>query len=173
MPRRSKGPRLYLQPTRRYPDGRLRSKPMWVIRDGDTKRGTGFSQGEAAKAQTALANYILSKSGAPRTRDRHPAFVKVADVISIYTDDVVAKHARPHETAARLERVLDYFGELMLSDVSGARVGSTPAGAGTPRRRGASSKICRRRSGITGERDSARRSRRSCCRSVRRRASVG
>jgi hypothetical protein len=36
-------------------------------------------------------------------------------VISVYADDVLATHARPKEAAARLDRVLDYFGEMTLA----------------------------------------------------------
>jgi hypothetical protein len=36
-------------------------------------------------------------------------------VASIYAEDVAGKHARPKETAARLDRVLDYFGDKTLS----------------------------------------------------------
>jgi integrase len=118
MPRRSKGPRLWLQPARRDAEERILERPVWVIRDGSLKRSTGLGEGEAAKAQTALAEYILARSNAPRGRDRDPAEVRVADVISIYSDDVVAKHARPHETAARLERALDYFGDMTLDQVN-------------------------------------------------------
>jgi integrase len=39
-------------------------------------------------------------------------------VISIYVDDVVSGHARPKETAERLERVLDYFEESTLAGLN-------------------------------------------------------
>ena len=35
-------------------------------------------------------------------------------MISIYADDVAVKHARPRETGARLERLLDFFGNESL-----------------------------------------------------------
>jgi integrase len=118
MPRRSKGPRLWLQPARRGKDGKLFERAVWVIRDGGLKRSTGFGPNEAEKAQTLLANYIIGRTTAPRNRDRDPAIVKIADVISIYSDDVVSRHARPHETAERLSAILDYFGEMTLSQVN-------------------------------------------------------
>lgn len=117
MPRRSKGPRLWLQPERRRDDGSSESA-VWLIRDGATKRSTGASPRELAKAETALAEYILGKSRAPRVSNRDPAQVRVADVITIYSDDVASKHARPRETAARLDHLLDYFGELTLAQVN-------------------------------------------------------
>lgn len=117
MPRRSKGPRLYLQPERKRADGSV-ERAIWVIRDGPVKRSTGYGPREPAKAQTALATYILSKSKASRFSNRDPAQVRIADVISIYSDDVAHKHARPGETAARLGRVLDHFGDMTLADVN-------------------------------------------------------
>jgi hypothetical protein len=39
-------------------------------------------------------------------------------VIAIYGQDVVAKHARPEESSARLDRILDYFGEKTLADLN-------------------------------------------------------
>jgi hypothetical protein len=113
MPRRSKGPRLYLQPARRDADGRLIEQAVWVIRDRDIKRSTGAGEGEIGKAEGALRNY-LNHTAAPRIRDRDPAAVPIANVIAVYTEDVVAKHARPNETAARLGRILDHFGENTL-----------------------------------------------------------
>jgi integrase len=117
MPRRSKGPRLWLQKSRRRDDGTT-ERSVWIIRDGTTKRSTGFGPRQAIEAQRALADYILEKSHAPRTGNRDPANVKVADVISIYADDVAHRHARPKETAARLGRLLDFFDETTLAEVN-------------------------------------------------------
>lgn len=117
MPRRSKGPRLWLQPERKRDDGTL-ERSVWVIRDGATKRSTGASARELAKAETALADYILGKSKVSRVSNRDPSQVRIADVIAIYSDDVAGKHARPLETAARLGKLLDHFGDLTLSVVN-------------------------------------------------------
>jgi integrase len=117
MPRRTKGPRLWLEPARKHRDGRIR-QAVWVIRDGSIKRSTGACAGETAKAARALADYIIAKSGAPRVSNRDPAQVRVPDVIAIYADDVAPRHARPDETAARLGRILDYFGDMVLADIN-------------------------------------------------------
>lgn len=113
MPQRAKGPRLWLEPAR---NGRRAS---WVIRDGKVKRSTGFGEDSAPEAQRALANYILTKIGQPsRVRNRDPDQVRVATVIQIYAADVAPQHANPGETAARLGRLLDYFGEMVLADLN-------------------------------------------------------
>jgi integrase len=114
MPRRSKGARLWLEPARRDKKGRVVRRAVFVIRDGATKRSTGFGEGEIEQAQRALADYQIARYSVPRVRDRELGSVKIADVISIYADDVAIKHARPTETAARLERLLDFFGNETL-----------------------------------------------------------
>lgn len=110
MPRRAKGPRLWLEPARKD-----RNQPaVWVIRDGTIKRSTGASAGETAKAEAALRDYLNEKA-TPRPRDRDPATVRIADVIAIYAEDVAPKHSRPKDTADRLNRLLDFFGHSHLT----------------------------------------------------------
>ena len=118
MPRHSKGARLWLQPSRRDQHGRILEQAVWVIRDGRLKRSTGFGQGEAAEAERALADYIATKYRAPRIRNRDPATCKVADVVAIYAEDVAHKHGRPQETAARLGRILNFFGATTLAGIN-------------------------------------------------------
>jgi len=118
MPRHSKGARLWLQPARRDPNGRIVEQAVWVIRDGSLKRSTGFGQGQAAEAENALADYIAAKYRTPRINNRDPAACKVADVVAIYAEDVACKHSRPEETAARLGRILDFFGETTLARIN-------------------------------------------------------
>jgi integrase len=118
MPRHSKGARLWLQPSRRDQYGRIVEQAVWVIRDGRLKRSTGFGQGEAAEAERALADYIATKYRAPRISNRDPAACKVADVVAIYAEDVAHKHARPQETAARLGRILNFFGATALAGIN-------------------------------------------------------
>src|SRR5262249_30071617 len=81
-------------------------------------RSTGCGQGQAAEAERALAEYIANKYRAPRIGQRDPAACKVADVIAIYAEDVAHKHTRPRETAARLGRILDFFGETTLACIN-------------------------------------------------------
>jgi integrase len=113
MPRRSKGPRLWLQPARKGVDGKIIEQAVWVIRDGSVKRSTGCGPRETDRAEKALRDYLNAKP-TKRIRDRDPAAVLIADVIAIYTEDVASKHARPKETAARLARVLDVMGDRTL-----------------------------------------------------------
>ena len=118
MPRRSKGARLWLQPARRDKHGQIIEQAVWCIRDGKLKRSTGCGEGEIAGAEGALRDFIAGKYRPSRIGQRDPAAVKVADVIAIYAEDVAHKHARPRETAGRLDHVLDHLGEKTLAEIN-------------------------------------------------------
>jgi integrase len=114
MPRRSKGPRLWLQPARKDQNGNIIEQSVWVIRDGSVKRSTGCGPREIEQATGKLRDY-LNERPTQRIGDRDPSAVVIADVIAIYSEDVVPTHARPKETAARLSNVLDFMGGQTLS----------------------------------------------------------
>jgi len=114
MPRRTKGPRLWLQPARKDRDGKIIEQAVWVIRDGTTKRSTGCGPRQTEQAARKLRDYLNEKP-TDRIRDGDPSIVPIADVVAIYSEDIVSKHARPRETAARLGRILDFFGSETLS----------------------------------------------------------
>ena len=67
----------------------------------------------------------------PRDRDRDAGNVKIADVISVYAEDVAVKHARPKETGARLDRLLTFFGNQNLSYVNKRTCGTYVASCGS------------------------------------------
>ena len=120
MPRRTKGPRLWLQPAREARNGRTAEAAVWVIRDGSRKRSTGLGAEQHTEAQRALAEYIIAQHNPASGRDLSPAEVSVADAISLYAREVAGNHARPREVAAQLERLLDHFGEMTLAEINGA-----------------------------------------------------
>lgn len=112
MPR-SKGPRLWLRRRR----GR---KSAWVIRDGSYQKSTGRVAHDIVGAERALAAYLASKhvTGLRRSA-RDPDQIPVADVLTIYLTDIVPRHSRPKETKGRIKALDRYFGDKMLSDVTG------------------------------------------------------
>jgi integrase len=120
MPRRSEGPHLKLERAEIDAGGKIVRHASWIIRDGKRKVRTGCRADEAREAQKRLAAYITEQHAPARERDRHPSQVDVADVISVYVDDVTGRLKRPREIAARLGRVLEHFGDKKVSAVTGA-----------------------------------------------------
>jgi integrase len=117
MPRRSKGPRLWLRPGRRDRDGKYHGA-VFIILDKGRQVATGCTADEADKAEQVLAGYIAEKHQRGVGK-RDPAQIPVADVLSVYLDDVVPNHARPDESRRRIARIADFFGDKLLSDING------------------------------------------------------
>lgn len=117
MPRRSKGPRLWLRPGRRDRDGKQHGA-VYVILDRGRQIATGCTPAEADKAEQALSAYIAKKHERS-VGQRDPSRIPVADVLSVYLDDVVPNHARPDESRRRIARIADFFGNKLLSDMNG------------------------------------------------------
>ena len=160
MPRNSRGPRLWLRPARaRGRDGSV-ERAVWIVRDGRRSVSTRCGQGDRAEAEKQLAAYIAAKYR-PGRRGRDLGQIPVADVISIYLSDVAPGLARPSQTAARCDQLLDFFGTMTLDNVTGAscraysdwRHGKGPATKGGRRGAGGAraviSKTLQQRSAIT------------------------
>jgi integrase len=120
MPRRSKGPRLYLRSGRPDRNG----AEIYVIRDGSTEISTGCGpdrlQGpEGAEAQ--LAAYITSKYRAPipdaADGPSNPTSVLVADVIAYYARERAPNVADPVSTGIRLSNIAAWWEGKSLADV--------------------------------------------------------
>lgn len=118
MRRDAKGPRLWLRTERRNSAGRTTHSSEWIIRDGARQRRTGCGPDDRAEAERQLADYIAAKYQPGRTL-RDPARIPVADVIGIYLSEKVRDQARLPEVAARAERLLAFFGDKMLGDITG------------------------------------------------------
>jgi integrase len=120
MPRPSKGARLWLRPSRRDSSGRVIEAARWIIKDGGRQHSTGCGAGNREEAERRLAAYIAEKYQ-PERRERSLHEIPVADVINIYLADVVPGQSRPEKGAERAERLIEFFGDDMLSDITGAR----------------------------------------------------
>lgn len=114
MPRHSKPPRLYLRNPRRQSD-----LPRWVIKDGTLEIGTGCGPSDSESAEKQLAEYI-SKKYKPERRHRELHEITIADIINIYLTEVVPGQANIKKAAGRAERLLEFFGEYSLGDISGS-----------------------------------------------------
>jgi integrase len=118
MPRRSKGPRLWLRPARRDASGRRVRQAIWIILDGDRHIATGCVAHEIAEAQIKLAEYIAEKYE-PDRRERDIEDIDIADVLSIYENDCGSRHAKPEALDARIERLNEFWGNRKLAEVTG------------------------------------------------------
>ncbi|MEW5422693.1 site-specific integrase [Amorphus sp. 3PC139-8] len=121
MPRRSKGPRLTWRAPKRNAKGWIVESGGWIIRDGSRSIRTGCGEDDRDGAERALADYIAQKhvDEARAQGPRHPDLIPIADAIALYLQDIAPSHARPWETTARANRLLDWWGERMLSEVTG------------------------------------------------------
>jgi integrase len=112
MPRSSKGARLWLRPATD------RNAAVWIIKDGRRSVRTGCGPADREAAEKRLADYIAAKYEPGRSGNQ-ASQIPVADVLNIYMQDKAAYHTRPHETAARIERLLLFFANYTLADVKG------------------------------------------------------
>jgi len=120
MPRPAKGIRLWLRPEERNPDGTLRKRAVWVIRDGSRKISTGCAAQDRHDAERQVGEYLANKYQPNRTRGRHPSQILIADVLAIYLNDVAPRHARENETKQRILTLDSWWAERTLADVNGA-----------------------------------------------------
>jgi integrase len=121
MPRRSKGPRLWLRNAQYGRDGKLTHAAAWIIKDGKYRESTGCGADDHRRAEAALASYIGRKHlSHAEAGVRPPAHIPIADVIALYGRDVAPKHCRPRETAQRIGALLGFFGDRVLSDINGS-----------------------------------------------------
>jgi integrase len=121
MSRRGKGARLWLRQAQYDRSGRLTHAAVWLIKDGQHRESTGCGVDDRQRAEAALANYISRKHlGEAQAGIRPPAQIPIADVLGLYGRDIAPRHSRPRETGQRLATLIGFFGDKMLSDISGA-----------------------------------------------------
>jgi len=131
MPRPAKGPRLYLVPPRRDASGHITRAARWVIRDGPRMHPTGCAADDVAGAHQALADHLRAAHRPART-ERGLAAIKVADVLSIYTADIVAPHPDVKRIARRIARLNAWWGNRSLAEVTGASCRAYVTSRGSP-----------------------------------------
>jgi integrase len=119
MARRSKGAHLWLRPARDRGDKGV-ERAVWVIKDGGRQIATGCGAGERPAAEAALGTYIASKYE-PARRERDISEILIADVLTVYVRDVAPRQARPEKCGERILRLIDFFGDMHLSDINGSQ----------------------------------------------------
>lgn len=115
MPRRAKGPRLYLKQR----EGR---DAVWVIRDGQHERSTSCPADRLGDAERQLAAYIAEKwspeQGAGIRSRRDPAQVGVIEVLALYAQERAPQlKADPKSTAGFIAHLGRWWGDKMVGDV--------------------------------------------------------
>jgi integrase len=121
MPPRPKSARLWFRPARHDSNGRQTHDPVYVVLDSGSQISTGTADRE--EAEKVLAAYLNEKhTRLASSSVRDPTRIPVADVIAIYARDVVASptYFDPIDARRRLSRLLDFFGNMMLSEINGA-----------------------------------------------------
>ena len=109
MPRKSKGPRLYVRKDR---------DNTYFIRDGSTFRSTGTR--DCRKAEIALARYIEEKyiPKGPSTLDK----ITVSDVLKLYGDEKAPYMKSIHSTervSYAINAIVPIIGRLPISAING------------------------------------------------------
>jgi hypothetical protein len=118
MPRHGKGARLWLRPSRRK-SGRVIANAVWIIIDRGRHIATGCPKSEAREAEKKLAAYIADKHR-PSRLVKDIDQIRVADVLSIYLDDCGPRTADQPKLEATINRLNDYWGSKVLSQVTAA-----------------------------------------------------
>jgi integrase len=103
MPRRARGPYLYLDPKRR----------TWTIRDGTRFIRTGCGESERGKAETALAQYLGHKH-----RPAPSADPLIDDVLNAYATEHGPYTRRPDNVVYTISNLLRFWSGKRCSDIT-------------------------------------------------------
>ncbi len=119
MPRLAKGPHIAWEKDSLRPDGTLKTRGRWVIRDGDKKHSTGCGLEDREGAERKLNEYLTCKHTVPRDGAKDPASIPVADVLNLYMTDKKDAIVSAKKMAGRVVILLEWWGDKMLSQING------------------------------------------------------
>lgn len=124
MPRHAEPPRLYLRK-----DG---DRYVWIIRDRNRDRRTGFAEGDRGGAEERLAQYLIEKHAARPAKGGKSDTVPLAEVLRVYAMEHAPTTADPKLVARFIEYLIPFWGDKMVSSIKGATCrkfaeGKTPA----------------------------------------------
>lgn len=103
MPRKAKGPRLYLD----------RERKQWAIRDGSSFVRTGCAESDNAGAEKQLAEYIARKY-----RPAAVASPLIADVLLVYARERLPKTRAADKAAHNISNLTPFWGKKRAEDVN-------------------------------------------------------
>ncbi len=109
MPRKLQPPRLYLRK-------RAGRDPVYVIKDGDHERSTGFGPERSRDAEEALSAYIVQKHAAP-SGVMTPDTMTVGAALTIYAQEHGPTVASPERIAYAIEALAPFWAELTVATI--------------------------------------------------------
>ena len=83
MPRKGRGPHLWLHPERRDEAGRITHAATWHIKDGGFRQSTKCAQHNLAGAERALQQYLDRKHQVAAKHERDPAQIALTEVLPL------------------------------------------------------------------------------------------
>ena len=111
MPRRRKGPRLYLRE-------RAGREPTWVILDAGIETGTGLGPAQYREAEAALEDY-LGRKRLTTLRACDPSQVTIDEILGFYTDSRGDELARADMVASIVPLLMAHAGADSCAAING------------------------------------------------------
>lgn len=111
MPRRAKGPRLYLRRSRS-------GDQWWVILDRGKETGTGIRAADVGEAEKRLADYIADKhdpTQGPKRLDK----ILIGNVMNVYLKERAPETRSKDFIAATAAPIIEWWGQKTLADIRG------------------------------------------------------
>jgi integrase len=109
------------QPPRlKWRAARGRNRGVWIIKDRAREIGTGAGDGERAKAEIALADYII-KNRQPSFGNGRPDQVLIGDCLSLYCDEyapTLPREDSQYRIALEVDRLNEFWGQRYVSAIS-------------------------------------------------------
>jgi integrase len=96
----------------------VRGNKLWYIRDNGCKKSTGCSAHDRADAEAKLAAHIATRIKPSRDSGRDPSTITIAELLNIYSQDRGAKVARPEALCQRIDKLLDFFGDKLVTAIN-------------------------------------------------------
>jgi integrase len=113
MPRQSKPARLWLRPASED------RASVWIILNGGKQTSTGCGKEDREGAERFLQEHLTSQfAQAPKSKQRAAEDIYIAEVVATYLSVKGMTVARPAALAQRMNKVLDWWGEKSLADIS-------------------------------------------------------
>jgi integrase len=92
-------------------------RAIWIIKHNEQEVSTGAGASERAKAETALAHYLI-RNRQPSFGDGHPDQALIGDALAEYCDKHGPTIARPDGLALEVERLTEFFGDKFVSEIT-------------------------------------------------------